>query len=524
MKFVESVKNFFSSKNETINPEVTGQITNYLESLARLELEIEDRGWEQLNQKSNEVDFSIKARKSLQKQAFIYWLKNPLIGRAVEIKTDFIFGDGISYKAKGEKVQEVLNLFWNDDDNKREITTLKSQQIKSRELQIYANLYFAFYTDPVSGQVKIRTIPDTEIEDVITDPDDYQKPLWYKRVRSKKTYNFEKEKYETKKEVTYYADWRQGDNPEISPPINKINENWELYHVKENHLTHQKFGITELYRAMDWAGAYKNFLEDLLSVWKTLSKFPVKNKQKASKGQLASQAAKLKEALSTLTTTGEVGPKAGSVWTENQGSDFQPLNIQGATLRADDGRRILLMVCAATGLIEPFFGDPATANLATMSAMMGPMLKMFKSKQEFWKSVFADIFDYVIDRAIESGIIEGVEEKDAYGNVYYVLAGGEEKTVEIDMPHLDEKDIPKMIESITKLDGSYLVPADELSRIVMNLLDIDNVDRVLEKMYPEGAETPGIEIPHGEEEEVIAESLVETVRNIQKTLAEMKGV
>ena len=484
------------------------QMSSLLESMAMLELNLEDAGWDRMSGENGSIrDFSNRGRKYLQNEAYLFWLKNPLIANAVETKTNYIFDKGFSYKAPDEKVQECLDMFMNDNDNKRELTTLQAQQIKSAELQIYANLYFVFFVNEMNGLVKVRSIPDSEIEDIIVDPDDSKKPLWYKRVRTRKVYNFDNDTYDSVDEIKYYSDWKRPESS-IDPPPNKIAKG-QVYHIKVNCLSHNKFGVSEIYRAMDWAKAYNKFLEDLASVWATLSKFPVKNKSKGGPGVIANQQKQIQSALANLSSDaigGETNPApaAGSVWLENMASSYQPMEgVKGASVNAEDGRRLLLMVCAATGMMEPFFGDPATANLATMKAMMEPMLKRFGSRQELWKSIFKDIFDFVIDQSIQapSGILDGKESVDAYNNIIYEL-NGESKEVEIDFPEMETKDNVKMIEAIAKVSDKFLLREKDLTRVLMNLLEIDRADEILEEMYPEGEEGVNTKPkPHGVEGE-----------------------
>jgi len=523
-KFEEAMKN--NEDNEGIR--------QFLESLAKLELQLEDTGWKSLADSSDRQDFSTKGRNALQNQAYLYWLKNPLLGRAVETKTNYVYGNGFSYKAEDENVQEILDGFMDDEDNKRELTTLQAQQMKSNELQIFGNIYLVFFVSELTGKVKVRSLPSTEIKDIITDPDDAQKPLWYKRVRKKKVYDFKKEKYKMEREVKYYADWKQPDDLNgMEPPQDEIaGSDSELtrvmvYHIKVNCLSNNKFGISELYRAMDWAKAYNKFLEDLASVWETLSKFAIKNKVKGTSKDIQNQANKLKEALNSVDNTGQ--RQAGGILHENMGSEMESLNVRGASLDADDGRRLLLMVSAATGLIEPFFGDPSTANLATMEAMMGPMLKIFGARQELWKSIWRNIFDFVIDCNIEApqGELNGYIEEDAYGNEYWEIADETDRSFEIDFPEMVEEDIPDLVSSVKEAAETYLIPEKELSRILMNLFDIDNVDKVLEEMYPEGETEPQIthdgEIDLTGEDEEVEEALLEAVKEIKKRIVLLEG-
>ena len=505
------------------------QVAHFLESLAQLELQLEDQSWSRMGMGENQqVDFSPSGRKSLQQQSLLQWMKSPLIARAIEIKTVYVFNQVFQYTATDEGVQTVLDLFMKDDDNRRELTTLNALHIKSNELQIYGNLYFVFFVNEQTGQVKVRSIPDVEIADIICDPEDGQKPLLYKRVRKRQTYDFEHDTYKCEDETLFYRDWKAPEDMNVKVPKGKLGEGLVM-HVKVNCLTHSKFGVPELYRAFDWNRAYVKFLEDLASVWAALSKFAWKRKVQGGPAAVTAQKTQAQTALAALGASRETNPSpaAGSTWIENGGVDMQPIKTSGATLDADSGRRLLLQVCAASGIPEPLLtGDPSTSNLATTEALMGPTIKGFSARQELWKDIFSSIFDFIIDMSIKAdgGIIQGHEELDSLGSVIWEVDSKEEvsRNVDIQFPEMVDTDIPTMIKAVTEASGTALLREEDLSRILLNLLDVDGVDEILLEMYPKDEDGNLIDPdPHGTEED---EDIAKTVEKMQKRLDSLTGV
>ena len=143
--------------------------------------------------------------------------------------------------------------------------------------------------------------------------------------------------------------------------------------------------------------------------------------------------------------------QSAQVWMSSDNFDLTPMPKSGATVAVDDGRRALLMVCAATGIYEHYFGDPSTGNLATAKAMEQPMLLMFQERQELWKDVFTTIIDYVLDRVslAPGGVIGGTITTNDYGEVK-VDNGELDRSFEVSFPPILQEDINERVDAIIK--------------------------------------------------------------------------
>ncbi|GAG79588.1 unnamed protein product, partial [marine sediment metagenome] len=285
-----------------------------------------------------------------------------------------------------------------DTKNRAEITEHQGRMIKETELQLFANIYFVFFTDKATGRVRVRTIPEDEIADIITDPEDSKTPLYYKRVWTKRTFDLATGQYKSTQETAYYPDWTNF-KPAKTIAGKKI-EDSVVYHIAVNRLSDMKFGVSEVYSALDWSKAYKSFLEDWATIIRSYAKFAWGLKTKGKVG-----AAKAKAKLQSQVDTGSTvyPPVTASIFMSPEGAEgMKPIKTAGATTRADDGRRLLLMVCAATGIFEHYFGDPSTGNLATATAMERPMEMMFRDRQQFWSSVFLEIANFVVKQAVKA--------------------------------------------------------------------------------------------------------------------------
>lgn len=499
----------------------------FTERIAELELALEDIGWIRLSGES-EKEFSREGLKKINKLARIYFLKNPLIRRAVLTQTQYVFGQGIQIRAEHPLVDEVIQGFVDDTKNRAEITEHQGRMIKETELQLFANIYFVFFVDGATGRVRVRTIPADEIADIITDPEDSKTPLYYKRAWMKRTFDLSTGEYTSEQKIAYYPDWTNF-KPAKMVAGKKI-EDPVVYHIAVNRLSDMKFGVSEIYSALDWSKAYKNFLEDWATIIRSYAKFAWGLKTKGRTGT-AKAKAKLQSQVDTGSTV--YPPVAASIFMSPEGAEgMKPIKTAGATTRADDGRRLLLMVCAATGIFEHYFGDPSTGNLATATAMERPMEMMFRDRQQLWSSVFLEIANFVVKQAVKapSGKLH------SHGNITkeddeekIVMANDVENEnpdlaskpislkIEATFPPLLEKDIGERVTAIVSaatLDGKLpagTLDKKDITKLLLAALGEGDIDETLKKMFPEDE-------PEGKEESDYNKSFTKSVKELRQAV------
>lgn len=470
-------------------------LTLFSERLAELELALEDVGYLRLAA-DGDKDFSREGLRKITRMARLYRLKNPLIVRGVGLKVSFVFGQGVNIQARNADVATIVTRFWDDPKNQAELTSHQALMAKEDDLQVEANLFFALFVHRQTGHVRVRTIPFDEVDDVIFNPEDGKDPWFYKRVHTRQILNIASGVSEARQVTAYHPDWRYRPTDQI-PSIGGHPVRWEapVYHVSVNRLSGMRFGVSEVYAALDWARAYKEFLEDWATIVKSYARFAWKGKVKGG----ATAVASAKTALGTRlgTTNGaetNPAPAAGSTWIENQGMDLQPIRTAGATTSADDGRRLLLMVAAAMGVYEHYFGDPSTGNLATAKSMERPMELMFLSRRKLWADVIIAILRYAIEQAAiaPGGALRGTIAENEYGEPVVDL-GDLDTHIDVDFPPLMEKDLQATIQAIiatATLDGKEPKGVDlkTTTRMLLVALGEDDVDQLIEDLFPEGWE------------------------------------
>jgi hypothetical protein len=489
---------------------------NFQERIAELELELEERGWDRL-MGSTQTEFSRDALRKIVAESRLFYMKNPLIRRAVDLSTSYVFGQGVTVEAVSPTVDAVVQEFLADEANRAEFATPLSMAARDADLRIEGNLFFVFFTN-AGGYVRVRTIPFDEVQDVICNPEDAREPWYYVRLKAPRDTLFATPSALTAEPVLY-PDWQY--TPKSRPASyngHRIDWDHPVYHVKVNAISGQRFGLSELYSAQDWARAYNEFLANWATITRSLARFAWKVVTKGGAGQRAAVKTKLDSGLSG--DTYNPAPSTGSVFIETGDSaSLQPIKTSGATTTPADGRRLLLMVCAATGIPEQYFGDPSTGNLATAKAMDRPTELQFLVRQMLWTQILENLCTFAIEARARAGTVEGLsgeDVEDAWEEMKFRYDHDPNDTehpdepvdvhVNVTWPDLVERDVVARVGAVVQaatLGGQGMLAgtldAEYTTRQLLMALGEKSVKEVMEQFFPEE------EVP--EEEELGVEAL-----------------
>lgn len=480
-----------------------------VERIAELELALEDSGWLRLGDDSLD-EFSRAGLRTITRLSRINYLKNPLVQRGINVQMYYVWAQGMTIQAVDERINEVVQAFLKDEKNIVELTGHQARMTKEMELQTDGNLFFVLFPNESDGTVRLRSMPFGEIDDVIRNPEDAKDPRYYKRSWMDPIFNSLTGQIITGQKQAYYPDWRFNPTRTKSMKIGGKPVMWDspVYHVKVGGFSDWKFGVSEVYAALDWARAYKEFLEDWASIVRSYRRFAWKFSGAKSTGEIAAVKGKMDTTFATGGTTSPETvppPVTGAFATLREDRDLQPIRTAGATVAAEDGRQLKLMVAAATGLPETFFGDVSVGTLATAKSLDRPTELQMRSRQTLWADIHMNILDYVLLWAVKapSGPLRGlgtVLEEVEDGNRVQTVEWNEgvESTINIDFPPMIQGDTKEAVDAIVNavtLKGQLAagtIPPKEVSRMLLSELGEDDIDEILELMYPEGGE-PEIE-------------------------------
>lgn len=460
------------------------------ESLADLELAMDDKGWASLTAGS-EQEFSRNGLAKIARNSRVFALANPLVKRGLAVRQAYVFGQGveISARANGQEpgqqdVNAVIQDWWADPGNKAAVTGGQAQETLERMLGTDGNVFIACFTNPRTGRVQMRTIPFDEVAEVITNPDDRAEPWFYRREWTARGVNEQGRVVDTQR-VDYYPalDFWPATRPRF---IDGHPVHWDapVRHVKVNHLDGWQFGVGDAYAALVWARAYRDFLADWATLVKSLSQFAWRATAKHSK------AAKLRNALARRphgTAPAGNDTNAGATALLDPEVTLEAIPKTGATIDSESGRPLATMVAAALDVpVTTLLSDPGqTGARAVAETLNLPTRLAMQQRQALWGDTYKALAKYVIRQAVKApaGPLQGQVVRDPYSNRETVLlagdTNGDDDTIEVVWPSLDDTPMQTIVDAIVAADGTGKLPPVETLKLLLSALGVRDADEIV---------------------------------------------
>ena len=428
------------AKSETTFEETLREATRTVED----ELKLEDIGWTKLGQSAVIIDDAQRVENV--KLSRLYQLKDPLATQAIRLWTDYTFGSGLTWNVDKEqaKTKSVLEAFWNSRAN-ASVLSPRGQRVGSDKLLIDGEVFFAIFLGP---ETKVRYIDPLEITEIVSNPDDAKDVRYYKR----EWMSLNDQRTAWYRSVNNIKDEATKDSSGAT--VQKTDEAL-IYHLAYRTITQR--GNPLLLPALDWITQYRRFLASRIAIMLALARFAWRSK--VTGGQTAVNAIKAK--------TNDKEIAAGAHMVENMGVDTQPIKTDtGASNAWQDGRMIRLMICAAVGIPEQYFGDISTGSLAAAQTVELPMIKMFGSYQQIWADAYKDINEVVLEH-------NNVPEKDWY--------------VDMDFPPITPLDAIAVADALSKTITALpqLASSNDVIQQALMALGINDPAQVIEQLNQE---------------------------------------
>ncbi len=467
------------------------------ESIAELQLAMDDVGWQRLVA-AGEREFTRDGLRAISAACQLFAIKNPLIRRGLILRQAYVWGQGVEVTARangkrheGEQdVNAVLQAFLDDPGNRRAMFGAEAQQRTERALGTDGNLFISLWTKPTTGRVQVRILPWDEITDVITNPDDASEPWYYRRSWQQQTIDPATAVPRTELRVALYP--AIGYRPKTrQQSFGNVKVNWDapVRHIKVNDLQGWSFGVPDAYAAVDWARAYKDFLEDWARLVKSLSRYAWRTTAAGSK-----QAAQIRSKMAVQPTrnpvTGE-GNDVGATAILGDNRTLEAIPKTGATIDSESGRPLAMMIAAGLGIpVTMLLADPGqTGARATAETLDQPTQLEMGGRRQLWTDVLRDIAEYVIREAVRApkGALKGVVQNEDDRETA-VLAADTEPSIDIVWPPFDDLNMTEIVEAVTKAQGTGTIPADIIARLLLTALGVRQVDELVDAMTGEDGE------------------------------------
>ena len=363
---------------------IMGEATRQVEE----ELALEDKGWLRFGDASGDV-LTAADRVWNVKVSRVYAALDPLCAQALRLWTDYSVGNGVGFQVKEPDALKALQAHWRAMENNSCLSVM-GQRRSSQKLLTDGEIFFAMFVGgPRTGLTRIRRIDPLEITEVIADPEDVDRVMYYRR-------EFTNTQGEGK--IMFYRSLQniKGEDCKDSHKMTRSGgdtnmEDAVVYHFPFNPTRDR--GNPLMLSAFDWLKLHRKFMASRVAMTLAMSRFAWKIKQLGGSEAVATTKAGLHEEVI----------KAGSTQIENMGATLTPIKAEtGAAAAYQDGRMLKLLIASACGFPEQYFGDISSGNYATAKTVELPVLKMLASYQTLWGEVY-DTMDGLVLR--ERGIM-----------------------------------------------------------------------------------------------------------------------
>lgn len=506
-------------------------------AMGQLEFDLQNVDWRR------EINFSFLefSRWGIQQIILIsrlYYLKNSLIRRLVNISATYVMARGVQMTSDdpdvNEAIQEYLEL------NKVEFghTALVKHH---RRTKTDGNLFFVFFPDTQStGEVPTRSIDATEIQDIITNPEDTTEPWYYRRTWSAREFDAVTGSTSTVSREAWYPSVflktvidAKDPNYTKNEKINGFPVLWDspIIHAIYGDVGKWTVGCPPAYPALDWAKADRRFLENCATLAASQAQIALTISSKGGQQALAGIKQQLETTVGPTTQVFDTNPTANpaSIFAAGPGTTLSAFDSRGKGLDPAEHRQYAVMACICFGVPPTWAGDMETSNLATATTLDRPTEAGFECEQQEWSELLMKCLLYVLNiqmRATKGKLREALLKKHAVkslegfrliekpkikredGHMVYVTEatrktpkGPKDLEISVEFPPIREGDLPALmgalVEAITLngFEAGNGIDVKEGVKAALSLVnsfsntDID-VEEVIEKLYPDAKYAP----------------------------------
>jgi hypothetical protein len=493
-------------------------------AMGQLELDLQNSEWRrEIN--NSWLEFSRWGIQQIILISRLYYIKNPIARRLINIVAYYVMGRGIEISSTDDAVNDAIKDILEANKAVLGQTALADLVRKT----IYdGNLFFVFFPDTQNtGGCQIRTIDAVEIQDIVTNPDDATEKWYFRRTWTSRDFDTETGAITTKSEEAWYPSIDY--NPTAKPAaINNVPVMWAspVYHRAYGTVGKWLFGCPPLYPALDWIKASRRYLEACATLAASLAQFSLTLTTKGGQQALAGAKQQLETSVGPTQSLYDQNPPAvnASVFASGPGSKLEAFHSRGQGLDPSEWKPFGAMACICLDVPPTWIGDLETANLATAQTLDRPTELAMMERQETLQEVITTCVTFALNvqlRAPGGKLREAIRKRNlgaladfriveapraqtvVSGKTFLTYlteaqrakAGAAKKDTDLEIkvtfPAIREGDIPALIaatvESMTLGNkGGQIVGIDEKEgvRKLFELGGHDNADEIVEKMYP----------------------------------------
>lgn len=485
---------------DTIRPTIYQEILS--EALGqRLPKELNEPGWLPLGSSSGVDMLTGLNRRQVNDEVRYYYQTDPTMHYMVELENAYTFSRGVTVKAKDATIDAVIQKFWRHPNNRASLTTAAAQWDLNKELQLEGELFLAFYTSTLTGQVTVRTLPPSQIAKVIPAKGDAKLQQYYLA---------DVNGPENRTERYPLLDYRVADTRGQLARPDFLGPNTEIAVMQVVSDAIGGRGLSPKRTSVRWIKALTGFMQDRAVLTLAGSTFAFKQKIKGNRQAAEMAAARWSryETRMKYDMDGNERRQGGNTFIENEASNLEQLKFDTMAANAyNDMRMFRQMAGIGSGVFEHYLGDPSTGNLATATAMELPMLKIFEFRQQFWMDVLNEILAFVVLQGIRHGTlgrqaVVALDQSGAYPIWTIEPQANTDLTIDVIFPPIVQKDVAVQASALAQVataeasTGQQMLPPEKKAEVAINLFGGDrDSGALIEQMKQDGFMMPNLPAP-----------------------------
>lgn len=317
------------------------------------------------------------------------WRVNPWVRQVVRLTTAYVVGDLAvgtpPVSSKVPHVQDFISAFWSHPEN------LMSNRLAAwcDELTRAGELFPVLFTNQFDGMSYVRAVPASVIEEVLTDPQDYEKETGYS------------EAVPGQIERKIWKSWRTAKTRPPAIDGRHYKPEPVMLHYAVNRVVGATRGESDLTPLLPWAQRYTEFLKERVLFARLRNKMALMWVKVNDPNQVEQKRADY----------AANPPEEGAIHVTGPDEEisFPNPNIQGFQAE-HDGKVLRLAMAAATNLSLVHFGEGDTANLSTSTSMDDRTFRTNSQRQRDFGFMLADLVGHAYRRyraVLGSPVVEG---------------------------------------------------------------------------------------------------------------------
>ena len=332
------------------------------------------------------------------------WLYSPLAQWSVNVWTSYGMGEKVTVTCKDEGAQELWEAVW----DKSQVFDDDVIHMLSSEVLVNGDLYLAAFVSIADGSMTFEFISSDEIAEIVTNPENKNQALYYKRQYTGA---------DSATHTLYYPDWHsylyhEGDLGKASLPDDALVSVSEAMDQNNGttvlilHIAHNRKDSNSLHGwpilgiASPYFRAHKEFVETRLTVARQKAMFTREFIASGGSRSVAAVKGKFGNQMATSGTTSYMDNNppaiAGSTLIHNQAVEHRDLPMTtGAGDASTDNDMFAWMALIGAGLF-PTTAGMDTSRWATAVAMDKTQSVQWSRYQSFWAAQFRKMVEITL--------------------------------------------------------------------------------------------------------------------------------